>query len=77
MFGDLAADLAAVAHRMPPVQAGPDARVVDLTHDSVHVPIGPLSLNQLRKEALLAVRVKVTLFVPKNLAIASVAAVDP
>ena len=52
VLGHLAAHLVAVAHRVPPVQAGPNACVVDLAHECIQVVIGPLGLNQLRDGSL-------------------------
>src|SRR5262245_44768464 len=47
MPGDLATDLVAVAHRVPPVQAGPHPGVVDVAHERVQVVIGALGPNYL------------------------------
>src|SRR6187402_1265535 len=35
-------------HRLAPVQASPDARVVHFTHERVETVVGPFCLNQLR-----------------------------
>jgi len=51
VLGHLPADLCAIQQRMPPVQARPYARVVDLAHEAVDVPVRALCYDQLRYRA--------------------------
>ena len=47
MLRDLPADERTVPHRVAPVQAGPNAGVIDLSHQRVQIFVCPLRLNRL------------------------------
>ena len=50
--GDFTADLTTIAHRVPPVQPGPNSRVIYLPRDFLQVVVRSLRLNQLRHRVL-------------------------